>query len=161
VEVNTKKIVFAALVLLLSLSFSPYVLFAQTQDDEEEMVESLFQIEKKAIIVDNMGFTEDESKAFWPVYNEFQQARQKLTERTIKVLKDYMNAYDTLSNEQAGAILKEYVAIEKDRADLKAEYLPKFDKMLPAKKVARYYQIENKIEAILKYQLAREVPLVK
>lgn len=160
-EVNTKKIVFAALVLLLSLSFSPYVLFAQTQDDEEEMVESLFQIEKKAIIVDNMGFTEDESKAFWPVYNEFQQARQKLTERTIKVLKDYMNAYDTLSNEQAGAILKEYVAIEKDRADLKAEYLPKFDKMLPAKKVARYYQIENKIEAILKYQLAREVPLVK
>jgi hypothetical protein len=156
-----KKMVFAALVLLLSLSLSPSVLLAQTQADEEEMVKSLFQVEKKAIIVNNMEFTEDESKAFWPVYNEFQQARQKLTERTIKVLKDYMNAYDSLSNKQADAILKEYVAIEKERADLKAEYLPKFGKILPAKKVARYYQIENKIEAMLKYQLAKEVPLVK
>ncbi len=156
-----KKIVFAALVLLLSLSLSPSVLLAETQADEEEMVKSYFQVEKKAIIVNNMEFTQDESKAFWPVYNEYQQARQKLTERTIKVLKDYMNAYDTLSNEQADAILKEYLAIEKDRADLKAEYLPKFGKILPAKKVARYYQIENKIEAMLKYQLAKEVPLVK
>lgn len=125
-----KKMVLVALVLLLSLSLSPSVLLAQTQVDEEEMVESLFQVEKKAIIINNMGFTEGESKAFWPVYNEFQQAEHKLNERTIKVLKDYMNAYETLSNEEADAILKEYVAIEKERADLKAEYLPKFGKIL-------------------------------
>jgi uncharacterized protein Yka (UPF0111/DUF47 family) len=84
-----------------------------------------------------------------------------MAERTITVLKNYMNNYDTLSNEEAEAILKEYVAIEKERADLKAEYLPKFGKILPAKKAARYYQLENKIEAMLKYQLAKELPLVK
>ena len=156
-----KKIALVAFVVLLSLSLSPLVVLAQTQADEEELVKSLLQTGKKAIIVDNMGFTEDESKAFWPAYNEFQQAKQKLNERTIKVLRDYMDGYDTLTNEKAEALLREYVAIEKERADLKAAFLPKFTKALPAKKVARYYQIENKIEAIVKYELAKDVPLVK
>ncbi|HAM49865.1 MAG TPA: hypothetical protein DCP92_03925 [Nitrospiraceae bacterium] len=64
--------------VLLSLSLSSIVLLAQTQADEEEVVKSLLQAGKKAIIVDNIGFTEDESKGFWPVYDEFQQIKQKL-----------------------------------------------------------------------------------
>ena len=156
-----KKAAFVAFVVILSLSLSPIVVFAQTQADEEELVKSTLQTGKKAIIVDNMGFTEDESKAFWPVYDEFQQAKQKLNERTIKVLKDYIDGYETLTNEKAEALLKEYMAIEKERTDLKSAFLPKFTKILPAKKVVRYYQIENKLEAIVKYELAKEVPLVK
>jgi len=156
-----KKAAFVAFVVVLSLSLSPFVVFAQTQADEEELVKSTLQTGKKAIIVDNMGFTEDESKAFWPVYDEFQQAKQKLNERTIKVIKDYLDSYETITNEKAEALLKEYMAIEKERADLKSAFLPKFTKVLPAKKVARYYQIENKLEAIVKYELAKDVPLVK
>jgi hypothetical protein len=156
-----KKAAFVAFVVILSLSLSPIVVFAQTQADEEELVKSTLQTGKKAIIVDNMGFTEDESKAFWPVYDEFQQAKQKLNERTIKVLKDYIDGYETLTNEKAEALLREYMAIEKERTELKVAFLPKFTKILPAKKVVRYYQIENKLEAIVKYELAKEVPLVK
>ena len=156
-----KKIAIVVFVLLLSLSLSCLAALAQTQADEEEMVKSLLQTGKKAIIVDNMAFTEEESKAFWPVYHEFQQAKQKLNERTIKVLRDYLDGYETLTNDKAEALLKEYVAVEKERSDLKASFLPKFTKALPAKKVARYYQIENKIEAIVKYELAKDVPLVK
>jgi len=160
-EVNMKKAALVAFMVLLGLSLSPLVLFAQTQADEEEVVKSLLQTGKKAIVVDNMGFTESESKAFWPVYDEFQQLKQKLNERTIKVLTEYIDGYETLTNEQAEALLKEYVAIEKERADLKSVFLPKFTKILPAKKVARYYQIENKLEAMVRYEFAKEVPLVK
>jgi len=156
-----KKAAFVAFAIVLSLSLSPLVLFAQTQADEEELVKSTLQTGKKEIIVDNMGFTEDESKAFWPVYDEFQRAKQKLNERTIKVIKDYLDSYETITNEKAEALLKEYMAIEKERADLKSAFLPKFTKVLPAKKVARYYQIENKLEAIIKYELAKDVPLIK
>jgi hypothetical protein len=148
-------------VVLLGLSLSPIVLFAQTQADEEELVKSLLQTGKKSIIADNMGFTEDESKAFWPLYNEFQQVKKKLNERMIKVIKDYVDGYETMTNEKADVLLKEYLAIEKERTDLKSAFLPKFTKVMPAKKVARYYQIENKLEAIVKYELAKEVPLVK
>jgi len=156
-----KKMVFVLLVLLLNLSLFPLVSYSQTQADEEELVRSLLQTGKKAIIVDNMGFTEEESKAFWPVYNEYQQAKEKLNARTIKVLKEYMDGYETMTNEKAESLIKEYVAIEKERSDLKASFLPRFMKILPARKVARYYQIENKLEAIIKYELAKEVPLVK
>ncbi len=156
-----KKAAFVAFMVLLSLSLSPVLLSAQTQADEEELVKSLLQTGKKAIIVDNMGFTEDESRAFWPVYNEFQQAKQKLNERTLKAVKDYMENYETMTNEKAEAFLREYLAIEKERTDLKSAFLPKFIKVLPAKKVARYYQLENKIETIVKYEFVKEVPLFK
>lgn len=156
-----KKAVFVACVVLLSLSLFPVVLFAQTEADEEELMKSVMQTGKKAIVIDNMGFTEDESKAFWPVYDEFQQAKQKLNERTIKVIKEYLDGYDAMTNERAETLLKEYLAIEKERTDVKSAFLPKFTKVLPAKKVARYYQIENKLEAIIKYELAKDVPLVK
>jgi hypothetical protein len=63
------------------------MLFAQSQADEEELVKSTLQTGKKAIIVDNAGFTEDESKAFWPIYNEFQQGKEKLNERTSEATK--------------------------------------------------------------------------
>lgn len=156
-----KKAAFVAFVVVLGLSLFPLALCAQTQADEEEVVKSLLQAGKKAIIIDNMGFTESESKAFWPVYDEFQQLKQKLNERTIKVLTDYMDGYETLTNEKAETLLKEYLAIEKERADLKSAFLPKFTKILPARKVARYYQIENKLEAMVKYEFSKEVPLVK
>lgn len=156
-----KKAAFVAFMVFLSLSLSPVLLSAQTQADEEELVKSLLQTGKKAIIVDNMGFTEDESESFWPVYNEFQQAKQKLNERTIKAVRDYMENYETMTNEKAEAFLREYLAIEKERTDLKSAFLPKFLKVLPARKVARYYQMENKIETIVKYELIKEVPLVK
>jgi len=156
-----KKAAFVAFLVVMGLSLSPLLLFAQTQADEEEVVKSLLQTGKKAIIADNMGFTESESKAFWPVYDEFQKMKQKLNERTIKVLVDYMDSYETMTNEKAEALLKEYVAVEKERADLKSAFLPRFTKILPARKVARYYQIENKLEAMVKYEFAKEVPLVK
>lgn len=156
-----KKIVFTVCVLVLALSLSPVISSAQSATDEEELIKSVFQTGKKAIIIDNMKFTEGESTAFWPIYAEFQQAKDKLNDRMIKVLTEYAANYDTLSDERAGSLIKEYVAIEKERADLKAIFLPKFTKAIALKKVTRYYQIENKLEAIIKYELAKDIPLVK
>jgi hypothetical protein len=152
-------IIFVLAVMLLALI--PAALPAQTQADEEEMIRSQLQTGKKAIIADNMQFTEAESQAFWPVYNEFQQAKMKINAKTIKLINDYLANYEKMTDEKAGAIVKDLVALEKERADLKASFLPRFSKVLPAKKVARYYQLENKIEAIVKYELAKEVPLLK
>ncbi len=154
-----RSVVFVLMVLCMIII--PAALFAQTQADEEELIRSQLQTGKKAIVADNMQFTEAESQAFWPLYNEFQQAKMKLNERTIKLIDDYLSNYEKMTDEKAGAIVKDLVALEKERADLKASFLPRFSKVLPAKKVARYYQLENKIEAIVKYELAKEVPLLK
>lgn len=152
---------FLFVLMVACLILIPAALPAQTQADEEELVRSQLQTGKKAIIADNMQFTEAESQAFWPLYNEFQQAKMKINERTVRLINDYLSNYEKMTDEKAGAIVRDYVALEKERADLKASFLPRFSKVLPAKKVARYYQLENKIEAIIKYELSKEVPLFK
>jgi hypothetical protein len=66
-----------------------------------------------------------------------------------------------MTNNTAKKLLNEYVAIESLGPKLRQAYLPKFRKALPEVKVVRYYQIENKIQAALIYELAAQIPLVK
>jgi hypothetical protein len=65
-----------------------------------------------------------------------------------------------MTDDGAKKLTAEFVAIEKAEAAMKESYVPKLSKVLPAKKVARYMQIENKIRALVKYELAGEIPLV-
>jgi len=147
---------------LLALIFFliPVSLLAQT-DDEMQIIRDAAKVNKKLIISDNMNLTEEEAKNFWPVYDEYQKALSTLYERTGKAIKGFAEKYNSLSDEEAKTILEETMAIQEDRLKLKRSLLPNFNKVLPAKKVARYYQIENKLDAILKYELARGIPLVK
>ena len=52
-------------------------------------------------------------------------------------------------------------ALEKAEADLKAQWVPRFREILPAKKVARFFQLENKMDAVIEYDLATSIPLVE
>jgi hypothetical protein len=108
-----------------------------------------------------MQLTESEAKAFWPVYESYQQELNKLADRMIKLIKDYATNYRTMSDEVAKTLVDDYLAIEAERQQLRQAYLPQFRKVLPEKQVARYYQIENKVHAAVSYELAAEIPLVK
>jgi len=109
-----------------------------------------------------MELTESEAKAFWPVYDQYQKDLGAINERIVKMIKSYADAYNAQSMTDDGAkkLIAEFVSIEKAEAAMKESYVPKLSKVLPAKKVARYMQIENKIRALVKYELAGEIPLV-
>ena len=126
-----------------------------------QLLRDAAEVNKKLIISDNMNLTEEEAKNFWPVYDEYQNALNTLYERTGKVIQSYAEKYNSLSNEDAKTILEETISVQEDRMKLQRSLLPKFNKVLSAKKVARYYQIENKLDSILRYELARGIPLVK
>jgi len=108
-----------------------------------------------------MDLTESEAKAFWPVYEKYQDELFLLRARTAKLIKDYAEAFKGLSDETAKKLLDESITIESLGLKLRKAYLPKFRQVLPEKKVARYYQIENKIQAALYYDLAVEIPLAQ
>ncbi len=148
--------------MVVTFSFVMSVsLFAQTQTDEAEIIRSAFQADKKAVVAANMDFTEGESQGFWPVYDEFQKALRKINEKWAILIVDYARNYQAMTDDKASELLKDYLAVEKERLNLKKSFVKKFGKVLPAKKVSRYYQIENKIEAIVKNELAKEIPLVR
>lgn len=109
----------------------------------------------------NMDLTESEAKGFWPVYEAYQQDLQTLNKRLSKLIASYAEDYrnKTLTDAKAKTLIDEAVAIEKAEAELWSVYVPKLSSVLPAKKVARYLQIESKIRAVVKYELKAEVPL--
>ena len=53
------------------------------------------------------------------------------------------------------------LSIESAEAGLKKSYVPKLEKVLPMKKAAVYLQIESKIRALVRYELASQIPLAK
>jgi len=158
---NTKTIMVAMMLVALA-TFGGMPAVAQDKPvDNMQIVREKVRADKKLFVAANMELTESEAKAFWPVYEKYQNELFLLRSRTAKLIKDYAEAFKDLSNETARKLLDESLTIESLGMKLRKSYLPKFRQILPEKKVARYYQIENKIQAALYYELAVEIPLVQ
>lgn len=130
-------------------------------DDEIELTRAVISAKKKLIVAQNMGLKEEQKPQFWSIYGDYQQALAKLDARDSELITEYAKAYDDLSNEVARRLLKEALAVDRDRLTLQETYLKRFATVLSPKQVARYYQIENKLFAVVSYELAKVVPLVK
>jgi len=148
--------------LVLSLLSLP----ARAQDkpaDNMQILREKLKADKKLLVAANMELTESEAKNFWPIYEDYQKDLQNINEHLGKLLQSYATDYKnkTMTDDKAKTLTDEYLAIQQAEVKLQSSYLPKLSKALPATKVARYLQIENKIRAVIKYDLAATVPLVQ
>jgi len=138
------------------------IAFAQDKPaDNMQILLEKIHADKKLFVAANMELTESEAKTFWPVYQKYQDELFLLRARTAKLIKDYSEAFKAMSDETAKRLLDESITIDSLGVKLRKAYLPKFRQVLSEKKVARYYQIENKIQAALYYELATQIPLVQ
>jgi len=154
----------AALIMVMLGAIVAMVSPTLAQDkpaDNMQIVVEKIRADKKLLVAENMELTDAEAKAFWPVYEQYQSELFLLRARTVKLIKDYADAYDKMTNETAKKLLDELITIESLGPKLRQAYLPKFRKVLPEVKAARYFQIENKIQAALMYELAAKIPLMK
>ncbi|MGE5305142.1 MAG: hypothetical protein ACM3TN_17670 [Alphaproteobacteria bacterium] len=152
-----------ALVMML-FSLVPIVGLAQDKPaDNMQILREKIKADKKLLVATNMELTESEAKGFWPIYDQYQKDLQKINQRIVALLDSYADDYrnKSLTDEKAKKLINEALAIEQAEADLKSTYAPKLSKVLPVRKVARYLQIENKIRAVVKYDIASGVPLVR
>jgi len=152
---------------LLTIVFAVFIAFyavpAISQDkpaDTMQILREKLRADKKLLVADVMKFTESEAKAFWPVYDTYQKELGKLGDRFLKFVNEYAQKHGTMSDEEAKKILDDYLTFEEDYLKLMKSYLPRFNKALPGKKVAQYYQLENKIKMLIYYELAENIPLI-
>jgi hypothetical protein len=155
-----KYVSMLAALLVLSLAL-PLAAQQEKPADNMSIVREAMRADKKVVVADNMQLTESEAKAFWPVYEEYQTEMTAVGDRTVKLIEDYAANYQAMTDEAAGKLLNEMMSIQGERLKVQEKYLPKFQKVLPMTKVARFYQVENKIRAIVDYDLAAQIPLVK
>lgn len=135
-------------------------LFAQTDNDYIEVVRSLLKTEKKAVITEVMELTEAESAPFWELYNEYEFKLNTVQNNRIKTIKEYAEEYGILTDEKADKLWNEVLDFKTASLDLEKEYYKKFKKVLPAAKAAKYFQAENKIQAMVAAYLAEQIPMI-
>ncbi len=128
---------------------------------EKRVTAAAIRGDKMSIVAANVPLTSEQSQAFWPLYQEYQQELLALNDRMALLVQDYARHYQMMTDEKAAALLAGLMVIERDELKLKEAYLKKFRKVLPPKVVARYFQVENKLDAIVQYELTAQIPLMK
>jgi lipase chaperone LimK len=126
-----------------------------------QVLREKLQGDKKVLIAANMNLTEAEAKAFWPIYEAYQKDLYKLNDQIATTIVAYAKEYNanSLTDAKARQLLDQSIAIDEAETRLKKSYVPKLAKVLPGRKVARYMQLENKVRALVRYEIAGEVPL--
>jgi Skp family chaperone for outer membrane proteins len=157
----TKTVVLLVATLFMTPAFAQNAP-ADKPADNTQILRDKIKADKKLVVAANMELTESEAKGFWPVYDAYQKDLEAINKRMVAMIKSYADAYNTKSmdNEKAKKLTSDFLAIQADEVKHMQSYVPKLNKVLPATKVARYLQIENKIRTIIKNELVDQVPLV-
>jgi hypothetical protein len=136
-------------------------LAAADLNDAIEMVRSMVQLERKAVVAEELQLTGEESTRFWPVYDAYVAELKRVDDGLLKIITDYAANYDNLPEAMARSLVDDYFDLEMDRLRVRTKYVRRFDDVLPPRKLARFIQIENKLNVLVQLDLARGIPLVQ
>ena len=125
-----------------------------------EQARSLMQTERKMVVSQALELTADESNAFWPLYDKYAAELKQAGDLRVKVITDYAASYESLTDATAKTLISDYLKYQEKTLKIRKGYVKKFEKVLSPVKVARFYQVENKLDSITNFALARQIPLV-
>jgi hypothetical protein len=155
--------------ILLSLTSAAFTAQARAQvnpafadvEDDIAMVRQLVRADRRVIVEEAMELLPAERQGFWPIYDEYEAERTKLNDRKVKLITDYAAAYPNLTDARAEVLLDDWFTLEGDALDLRQKYARRFGKALTPTRVARFFQIENKLDSVINLGLAEEIPLTE
>jgi hypothetical protein len=129
-------------------------------DQDVKMLRSDVQAGKKQITAENINLTADEATKFWPIYDQYAAEVAKIGDVRVALIKEYAASYDTMTNVQANAFMKQSAAIDQQFAAVRTKYVPIFEKVISAKKTALWFQIDRRLDLLINLQLAENIPVV-
>lgn len=148
----------SVLLLLLSVSTSAP---AQTALDQQiALARQSAHTDRQVLIMGNVNFSSDESAEFWPAWKQYRAAVSANGDRTIRLIKDFAENYDEMTDIKARELLSDSFSIKMQDVVLKQNFAKQINKFLPTTKVMRVIQIENKLDAAIQMKMAAEIPLI-
>ena len=126
-----------------------------------ELTRASIQVRRQALVTAAMDLAPKDADVFWPLYREYREEMAKVNDRFVRLLVGYLENYDSLTDEAARKMLDEYLSIDRARNGVKSTFVPRFGKVIPAKQVTRFFQIDNKLDAVINAELAKLVPLAR
>jgi hypothetical protein len=144
----------AALALLLASGAA-----AQTARERLDLTREAVENQRRVLVSGSLPLTEAEAKAFWPLYDGYEKERRSLDERANKLVADYIANASSLTDPQAKALTDEALKIDEERARQRRAWFDRMAKAIPPRKLARLYQIDNKLDSMVRADISRQVPL--
>ena len=161
---NTARYLFIALALLGSAVVLGQSPAASVQGNQElANARALLQAGREEIIREDLQMTEQESSGFWLVYKEYRDEIMLVHDRRATMVAGFLQAYRDaeFTDEFAEGLIKDHFEVKSELLDIQKRFVPRFREVLPVLKVARFYQLENKMDAEIDAQLALVIPLVE
>jgi Spy/CpxP family protein refolding chaperone len=154
---------FGPLAIALLVTTLPSLVQAQDAGlaSDEQILLKQVNTDVKALYAANLGLTEEESAKFWPIFNEYQAKKKPLQDRFLANVNRFAEKYDGMTDADAAVLLKEKMAIEKEREALRQKYTAKIAKVLPPKKALRYAQLETRIQSLVQRNVYSLIPLAR
>jgi hypothetical protein len=152
----------ASVALALAIAVSPLVVQAQAgvKADEQIIIKQV-QTDRRAVLAQTLKLEDSESRAFWPIYDEYEAAMKKVTDRRLAMLDAYAAKYDTLTDADADELLKTRMQLDKEALAIRQKYGKKIQKALPSKKALRYMQVQDRIDNMLAAEAYSIIPLAR
>jgi hypothetical protein len=150
-----------ALAACLAVSASVAAPLQAQVNDDLALTRQEIQTRRQEIVAVNLGLPDSLGNVFWPQYREYRQEMAQGGDRIQQLILDYAKNYQTLTDEQAKRMTDDWFAIQKDQLETRKKWVAKFQKILPAKTVTRFVQIENRLDTIVSAGLMEQIPLVK
>lgn len=151
----------------LMFAFLPGIASAQINEKFADLgpyiddARAVMATDRKVLIRDVLGLTAEEDKNFWTPYRDYTAEMDEVNKLRLKVITDFAANVDAFTDDVAKQMLKDYFSFEEEQAKVKKKHASKFRKVIPEAKVARFYQIENKLDAIINFALAMQIPLIE
>ena len=155
-----KAVFLAAFIITIATQVAPMWAQDYSVDSDIQLLRADIRNDKVKIMTDQMQLNDTESKAFWPIYNDYQHELDKLSDQRVALIKEYASNYDNMSDKEAQSLADRAFTLQKKRIDLRQQYFKKISKAVSPKSAARFAQVDDRIDLLLNLQLASNMPII-
>jgi hypothetical protein len=146
------------MIMFAMLAFCPLGRAQDSIDSAIEVARSQMQADKATILTATMTFSDKDGAAFWPIYRQYEHERSVLDDGRVSVIKEYTQKYPNLSDSEAKDMAERMFEYDSRLAALKKKYFKRFNKVLPALTVTKFFQLDRRIDLLVDMQLESSLP---
>jgi hypothetical protein len=133
--------------------------WAQTAKERLDLTREAVESQRRILVSGSLRLSDSEAKAFWPLYDGYEKERRPYDERASKLVADFLASAATLTDAQARAMLDEAFRIDEGRVRVRRAWYDRMAKAIPPRQLVRFYQIETKLDSVVRADLSRQIPL--
>lgn len=150
-----KKVFLFAILVAFAITLK-----AQTSFNENSLIQSLYGMEKRELIAKHIKINAEKSDLFWQLYDEYEIARKEIGMKRAKNIEEYAKKYENLTNEDADALVKTSMELQKGFISLWDKTYKKMAISISPVTVAQFIQAEMFLENMIRQELAMEIPMI-